>query len=124
MTDAIGAEGHDGSVSACIEDVDRAVVFCNRDWEGAACGFLIDEDGQTAEEMEAGDCAAACVDSEQQVVVTAESKLTLRLQWISGTSASAAASGKAPFQSKTTILETLIGEYLVFDSVIRHDEDG
>lgn len=124
MTDEIGAKGYDGSVSARIEDVDRAVAFCNRNWEGAASGLLIDEDGQTADEMEAGDGAAGCVDSEQQVVVTAESERTLRLQWISGTSASAAARGKAPFQSETSILATLIGEHLVLDRVVCHDEDG
>ena len=124
VTEPIGAEGYDGSISARIEDVDCAVVFCDRDGEGAASGLLIDEDGQTAEEMEAGDGAAACVDSEQQVVITAESERTLRLQWICGTSASAATSGKAPPQSETTIPLALVGEHLVFDSVIRHDEDG
>jgi hypothetical protein len=124
VTEAIGAEGYDSSISARIEDVDCAFVFGDRDGESAASGFLIDEDGQTAWEIEAGDGAAACVDSEQQVVVTTESERTLRLQWIGGTSASAAASSKAPSRSETAIIETLISEYLVSDSVIRHHEDG
>jgi hypothetical protein len=69
--EAISVEGHDGSVSSRIEDVDCAVMFCDSDWEGATGRLLIDENWQTIEEMKAGDSAAARVDSEQQVAIFA-----------------------------------------------------
>ena len=58
QSESISAEGYDGSVSACIEDVDDAIVFGHSNWLGAASRFLIDEDRQAAEKVEAGDSAA------------------------------------------------------------------
>lgn len=120
----VSMEARQCTVSARVENVDDVVMFGDGNREGAASGRLVNEDGETIQQMKAGNSSASCIDGEQERAILAEGECALRLQRVGGAAAAAAAGGNTLGEGEAAIGETPVGQHRIFIGIVCHDENG